>query len=541
MENIVSQEKKLIKLSKKTSFLIDDFFCLVNNKNAFFFLDQETVKKIEETREFINYLINKEIKVYGLSTGFADLRNRVIPKHSLSQLSINLIRSHDAAIGNYMPLHIVRGAMILRCHSLSFGNSGMSKEGLNVLIQMINSNIIPLVPETGSLGASGDLAFLARLGMAMMGEKVPVNHQGQVINANIALQVESIPPFIPKAKEGLALINGTPFLTSYAAIAYKRLKNCLNHLPALLSLFLTSVNANKSAFYQSIHNVRGNIHQSNFAKMLLKLLPENELLEYTDQQDDYCIRCLPQILGPRYYTILQQEQVLESELNAVTDNPLIFKNEEISPDVSNLEKLSFNGSSWCVISGGNFHGENISTSCDIIRLQNAKIALTLERQITYMLNPFRNKDALPCYLINSEKDEGLRSGFMIAQYTANALTHKICHNAAPVGTMNLTSGNESEDIVSYGATAAQKMFEQVEYLEELLAIYLTTALQAYSLSKYKSNRTGSFAEEVFSLLSREMKFPRTDDESLNPLFEENLKLIRSQKLVNHLQSLIYSL
>ncbi|MCH9632637.1 MAG: Histidine ammonia-lyase [Chlamydiae bacterium] len=538
MEMISSKDTNLVKLSKSTMFSIDYFCSLVNDVKTSFYLDHVTVKKLDETRDFIDYLVNQKITVYGLSTGFADLRDKIIPKKLLSQLSKNLIRSHDAAVGNHMPMEVVKGAMILRVHSLSMGNSGMSKEGIEVLIQMLNSDIIPLVPETGSLGASGDLAFLSRLGMAMMGEKVLVNYQGTEMDADAALKSAGITPFFPKSKEGLALINGTSFLTSYAAIAYKRLKNCLNHLPAMLSLFLTAVNTNKSAFYQSMHNVRGNTHQSNFAKILCKILPENDLLEYSDQQDDYCIRCLPQILGPRFYTILEQEKILEAELNAVTDNPLIFKGNEISAEVSGLEKITFNGSPWCVISGGNFHGENIATSCDIIRLQNAKIALTLERQMTYMLNPFRNKGALPCYLINSKEKEGLYSGFMIAQYTANALTQKICHKAAPVGTTNLTSGNESEDIVSYAATAAQKLLEQVSYLEELFAIYLTTALQAYSLSKYKSTESDSFAENVFSLLSEEMEFPRTDDESLSNLFEENLKLIRSEKIVNRLPSML---
>jgi histidine ammonia-lyase len=515
-----------VELSQSYWMNLSDFHtCL--NKPTQFFVNQEAIDRLDETRSFIDYLLQKEYSVYGLTTGFGDLRNTSISADEAGLLSLNLIRSHDAGIGKPLSKEITLGAMILRAHSLSKGHSGFSKESLTVLLQMINARIIPEVPSTGSLGASGDLAFLARIGRAMAGEDVPVDYQGQKMSASDALRLESISCFEPKAKEGLALTNGTSFMASMLAIAYLEELQCLENLIALTGVFLNSVQAIDAAFYESIHNVRYQKGQILVARLLRPFFENSTLIDRYEVQNDYCIRCLPQIYGPKFELILEQRKRIEQELNAITDNPLIFKNSEITSDVLANRIIPFDNNKWAVLSGGNFHGENLTSYADTIAIANAKIALTIERQLTYLLNPFRNKQKLPIYLIPDENKIGLKSGLMITQYTANGLTHKICLLAQPSSTMNLTSANESEDIVSYGATACQKLLKQIVYFKELLAIYLVTCAQAYSLAKKDSSIQNPLVEQIFSEIQEKMLFPITEDTSFDQKYRIAFDLLES--------------
>ncbi len=486
-------------------------------------ISPETENRLNETREFIDFILDQKIQVYGITTGFADLRNTFVPPENAALLSRNLIRSHDAGIGANMAPEITLRAMIIRSHTLAKGYSGFSISSLTTLVEMINHKIIPLIPCTGSLGASGDLAYLARLGRAMMGDPVPVFFQGQVTSAHEALRICSIKPFDPTAKEGLALINGTTFMASMISIAYEKEMQCIKNLIALTGLFLNAIGAVDTAFYASLHNVRFQRGQSWVAQELLKWLEGVE--NRNEIQNDYSIRCLPQIYGPRFELILEQKHKIECELNAITDNPLIFRNEEITADVSSL--LNFKDSTWAIISGGNFHGENLTAIADLISLSNAKIALTIERQLTYMMNPSRNKQRFPTYLLGPSGKTGLQSGFMITQYTANALTHKICLLAHPSGAMNLTSANESEDIVSYGATACQRLLEQVGLLKELLSIYLVAVGQAYSIARPKMLKRNKLAEIVFDIIQAQFSFPHSEDAGFGDRYKMASELLDS--------------
>ena len=438
--------------------------------------------RLNKTRRFINHLLENNIKVYGLTTGFADLRNCPVSPNDAALLSNNIIESHDAGIGPSLPKDVVLGAMVTRAVSLAKGHSGFQIESLMTLIDMINHEIIPFVPQTGSLGASGDLAFLARVGRAMRGDDVPVWFQDDIISAKKALKLAKISPFAPQAKEGLAMTNGTSFMISMMSIAYLKEINAFENILAMQGLFLNAVGAVDAAFNGCIQEVRKQEGQAEIAKILSGYLKDSPFIDFMGIQDDYCIRCLPQLLGPKLEMILAQRLKIESELDAVTDNPLIFKDYEISDDVYKGRMIPFEGENWVVLSGGNFHGECITSMADTIAIANAKIAFTMERQITYMLNPFRNKNRLPAYLVPRS---GLSSGYMITQYTANGLTQKIAALASPTSPFNITSANESEDVVSYGATAAQRLLEQIERLEELNTIYLTVSVQAYSIARKK--------------------------------------------------------
>jgi len=524
-------------LGKKYTFNLKNFHDVVFN-NSHVKICPEAANRLDETRKFVDHLLENNIKVYGLSTGFADLRNQSIDPNQAALLSCNLIESHDAGIGSSLPLDVVLGAMAVRASSLAKGHSAFQRTSLETLVAMINSKIIPFIPKTGSLGASGDLAFLARVGRAMKGEDVLVSYKGKVVSAREALKSEGITPFNPLAKEGLAVTNGTSFMISMLSIAYIQEINELENLLALQGLFYNAIGAIDAAFNNCVQNVRNQTGQEMVSTILSRHFASSPFIDFTGVQDDYCIRCIPQIFGPKIETILEQFPKIERELDAVTDNPLFFKDKEISSDVNPDRYFTFKGEKWAVLSGGNFHGEYITTIADTMCAANAKIALTIERQITYMLNPYRNKNKLPCYLITDPSLIGLASGYMITQYTANALTQKIAQLGMPTSIFNITSANESEDVVSYGASAAERLLEQIQLLHELLVIYLTVAIQAYSIVRQKhlnkGNRISSdlLAEQLFqkiqSLTGEE--YPTTIETNFERKYQAASEILSSDAL-----------
>lgn len=524
----------MIKLGKKHFFGLREFHDVVF-KNAKIQISQLAEERLKKTRHFVDYLLKNNIKVYGLTTGFADLRNKSVSPDQAAQLSCNLIESHDAGIGPSLPKDVILGAMVVRASSLAKGHSGFQINSLQTLVEMTNHQIIPFIPKTGSLGASGDLAFLARMGRAMMGKDVPVWFEGQQTSACKALKKVGIAPFMPLAKEGLAVTNGTSFMISMLAIAFLKEYHELENILALQGLFLNAVGATKAAFNQNIQEVRDQKGQEKVAEILSRHFASSPFVDPENVQDDYCIRCLPQILGPKIEIILEQQIKIERELNAVTDNPLFFENEEITPDVDINRIFSFENDQWAVLSGGNFHGECITTIADTIATANAKIALTLERQITFLLNPFRNKNKLPCYLITDQEHLGLLSGYMITQYTANALTQKIAHLGTPTSIYNITSANESEDIVSYGATAAERLLEQQERMHELFSIYLTVVVQAYSIVRNKWLKEDKhipselIAEKIFQKIQActQDSYPFVSEESFERRYEQASEILTS--------------
>jgi histidine ammonia-lyase len=511
------EEKKGVRLS------LEDFDRLLVSRSAPS-LSPAQQARMEEVRAFIEYLLEKKIRVYGLTTGFADLRNFSVDADKAALLSRNMILSHDAGIGPPLPSSVTYGAMYLRAHSLAQGYSGFSLESMTTLLKMIEAEIIPEIPSTGSLGASGDLAFLARLGRAMMGEEVPVTFGGERMSATQALARARIAPMIPKAKEGLALTNGTPFMASMVAQSYSRILRFYDRLFPLLGLFLSAVDAVDDAFCTSIQTVRNQRGQEHVAALLRPYL---SVVESSEVQNDYCIRCLPQILGPKLEVVWEQREKIERELNAVTDNPLIFRGEEISPDIRTSQRIHFQGLDWAVVSGGNFHGETSATVADILAITNAKVALTLERQITYLFNPARNGHKLPVYLIPDRRSAGYQSGFMITQYTANALAHKISLLAHPASAMNITSANEAEDVVSYGATAAHKLYDQAGLLEELLAIYLLASTQAYAIARQNQRQRNRACEDLYEFFAQHLQLPQMEDQSFDHKYRVALSLIQS--------------
>jgi histidine ammonia-lyase len=414
---------------------------------------------------------------------------------------------------------------------------------------MINNRIIPQIPKTGSLGASGDLAFLARMARAMKGDDVPVWYKNQTMSARKALKIAGIQPFEPLAKEGLAITNGTSFIISMLSKAYLQQLNELENILALQGLFFNAIGATNTAFNQSIHKIRDHTGQMLVSQILSKHFEYTTFSDPSRVQDDYCIRCLPQIFGPKIEIIIEQYEKIQTELNAVTDNPLFFKGEEISNDVDPKKIWSVNNECWTVLSGGNFHGECLTTIADTLCASNAKIAFTLERQISYMLNPYRNRNHLPIHLITDTSKTGLLSGYMITQYTANALVQRIAQLGTPTTIFNITSGNETEDIVSYGSTAAERLLEQLQYLHELNAIYLTVATQAYSISRMAHLAKGKaiskklLAEQIFQKIQdiTEEEYPTLKDENFERRYSQAFKTLDSGILQLIMKNPLYSI
>jgi histidine ammonia-lyase len=524
--------KNQIDIGAHRIFTLDDFQDLLLRRVELV-LGEKAKARLEETRKFIDYALEKNLKIYGLTTGFADLRDKVVSPEDAGQLSINIIRSHDAGIGEPIERSIVRGAMILRANALSKGNSGFQEKSLQTLIGMINHDIIPEIGSFGSLGASGDLAPLARLGRAMQGDDVEVFYRGEKMMAGEALSRAQIKPFVPSAKEGLALTNGTSFMASMGAIGYLRQLHLFENMISLVTLYANCMEAVDAAFSKSIQNVRHQAGQTLVADILRILFEDSPFIDKKGIQDDYSLRCLPQIIGAKLEPFLNLKKVIFNELDAVTDNPLIFKNEEISSDVPEGRRIPFGGDEWSVLSGGNFHGETLATALDTLRALNSKLALTLERHMTVLNNPSRNKNKFPAYLIGDEKNVGLLSGFMIPQYTGNGIAQKICDLADPVTKYNMTSGNESEDIVSYGYSSGLKWLEQLKAFENLIVVYTTMVAQAYSLKRdsFETPLDQSLlSERLFSHIQKATAFPMNGDRPFDQVFKTLKALLATNVL-----------
>lgn len=536
----------MIKIGKKHKLGLFQFQDVLFNQKSLE-ICPHVFEDLQKTRDFIDFVLENNIEVYGITTGLADLRNQKVSPSEAAQFSCNLIESHDAGIGDPIPQEVTLGAMIARASSLAKGHSGFQLSSLKTLVQMINKRIIPQVPKTGSLGASGDLAFLARMARAMKGDDVPVWYNNEVISAGLALRIADIQPFEPLAKEGLAVTNGTSFIISMLSIAYLQELRELENILALQGLFLNAIGSANAAFSESIHQVRGHIGQGLVARILSKHFAFTSFSDQYRIQDDYCIRCIPQIFGPKIEIILEQFKKIEIELDAVTDNPLFFKNDEIV-GVDSSKILSVSGDLWAVLSGGNFHGECLTTIADTICAANVKIAYTLERQISYMLNPYRNKGHLPIYLITDTSQSGLLSGYMITQYTANALVQRIAQLGTPTAIFNITSGNEAEDIVSYGATAAERLLEQLQYLRELNAVYLTVAVQAYAIMRVAHKSAGKvicpdlLSEKIFEKIQdfTEEEYPTMKEENFDRRYSQSLKVLESGILGVIMENPLYS-
>ena len=458
---------------------------LANGQSSQINISGEAWDRISENRDYLENILKKGDTYYGINTGFGSLCNVRIAPDELSLLQENLVCSHACGMGDEVPEEIVRLMLLLKIHGLSQGYSGVRKELVQRLIDFYNLGILPVVYELGSLGASGDLAPLAHLSLPVLG-KGWVNYQGEKRQAMDVLQEIGIEPMPLAAKEGLALLNGTQFMSSYGTwsiMEAKRLSAWANVIGALSAdAFL----AKSEPFRHGIHRVRPHKGQIDTAQHLLDLLAGSELqaLPKEQVQDPYSFRCMPQVHGATADVIDTVNKVFEIEINSVTDNPIVFHDED------------------AIVSGGNFHGQPMALHLDFLAIALAELGNISERR-TYLL--VSGQRGLPPFLA---PEAGLNSGFMIAQYTAAAIVSQSKQYCTPASIDSIVSSNGQEDHVSMGANAATKLRKVVLNVQRVLAIELLTAAQALDMRKPK--KTSPALEKLWSALRTSIPFMDKD-------------------------------
>ena len=420
-------------------------------------LIESSWEDIDRSRRVVDQLIERGETVYGLNTGFGLLANKKISTSDLTQLQINLVRSHCAGTGPPMNGRVVRLMMLLKLASLSRGYSGVRREVIHSLLNCLNDQLYPLIPERGSVGASGDLAPLAHLALALIGEGEFLS-DGRPRSARECFAERDIKPLQLESKEGLALLNGTQAST---ALALSALLDAQRSFRAAIIAGALSVDAAKGSdtpFDPRIHAIRNHESQVRCAAFYRDLLSDSEIREShrdcTRVQDPYSLRCQPQVMGACLESLLHAQSVLIRESNGVSDNPLVF-----SDDTS-------------MLSGGNFHAEPVAIVADQIAVAVAEIGALSERRTALLID--KHLSNLPPFLV---RDGGLNSGFMIPQVTAAALVSENKHLATPCSTDSLPTSANQEDHVSMATYAARRLAQMVDNLNSIVAIELLAACQ----------------------------------------------------------------
>lgn len=443
-------------------------------------IDENTKSRVEKTRKYLDEKsLQSESPIYGVNTGFGSLCNTVIDKNQLSTLQENLLRSHACGTGEEVPAEIVKFMLLLKVRGLSMGYSGVSLETLQRLVDLINHNIMPVVYQQGSLGASGDLSPLAHLSLPLIGEG-EVYFLGHKIDASEALQRNKLTPVKLQSKEGLALINGTQFMSAYAVWCAGRAMELSDTACKIAAMSLDAYDGRVEPFDPGIHKIRPHQGQQHIAAKMLAILQGSEIASApkTQVQDPYSFRCIPQVAGASYDAIQFAKQIIETEINSVTDNPLVLADEDK------------------VISGGNFHGQPLALQLDYLAIALAELGSISERRTYKLIGGQHN---LPPYLT---PNPGLNSGFMIPQYTAASLVSQNKQLCTPSSVDTIDSSNGQEDHVSMGANAATKCFRVLENVRSIFAIELFTAAQALDFRRpAKSSETiERLHEQVRSLV-----------------------------------------
>lgn len=427
--------------------------------------------EVIQCRKYLdNILKNTDEVHYGINTGFGALSQKIISKNDLKKLQINLVRSHCTGVGEPLEKSIVRASMLLRLQCLLRGFSGVRVEVIELIKSFLNYDITPVVPSKGSVGASGDLAPLAHMALCYIGEG-DVIYKNKIRKSADVLKELKLKPLELEAKEGLALINGTSVLTALGALAVYESKALFDWANIISALTIDAMQGSIKPFHELIHSLKPHEGQLLVAKKIESLLKGSKILENHTHcgrvQDPYSIRCIPQVHGAIYQTLKHAESVLETEMNSVTDNPLIFVQEKK------------------ILSGGNFHGEAASFVMDYLAMGLSELANISERRIEKMMNPSFSQ--LPAFLI---KDSGLNSGFMIAQVTAAALASENKIFAHPATIDNVPTSTDKEDHVSMGVTSGLKLHQVLKNTQYVLAIELMCSCQCLEfLRPHKSSKT----------------------------------------------------
>jgi histidine ammonia-lyase len=431
---------------------------IVNNKQIK--LSDDAKARIVKCRTYLDEkLANNDQPIYGINTGFGSLHSTKISNENLVQLQENLLLSHACGTGDLVPHEIIKIMLLLKVQSLSYGHSAAQLDTVERLIYFFNNNILPVVFELGSLGASGDLAPLAHLSLPLIGEGnvyVKEHSTFKIQHSKLVMQAHNLKPITLKSKEGLALINGTQFMSAYGVYCLIKANQLLNKTDFIASISIDAFDCRLEPFHHLLHDVRPHKGQIATAKKIVEILADSEIAKQhkVQVQDQYAFRCIPQVHGASKDAIEHINKIFTTEINAVTDNPNVFAEEDL------------------ILSGGNFHGQTLAIHLDFLAIALAELGSISERRTYQLISGQRN---LPAFLVSNP---GLNSGFMIPQYTAASIVSQNKQLCTPASVDSIVSSNGQEDHVSMGANAATKCLRVVKNLERIVAIELLNASQA---------------------------------------------------------------
>ncbi len=441
---------------------------------------------------------------YGINTGFGYLQNVKIDKGQLEELQSNLLKSHACGMGEEVPRDIVKLMLALKIKSLSYGHSGVQTASVERLVDMYNHDVLPVIYTQGSLGASGDLAPLSHLSLPLIGLG-EVNYKGQKLPAAEVLKTLGWEPIALQSKEGLALINGTQFMTAYGMHNLVQAYRLLQWADIIAAISFDAFDCVPGPFHDKIHSIRSHKGQVDTAKRMNELLSGSELLVKAKSrvQDPYSFRCIPQVHGASKDSFEYVLSVFIKEINSVTDNPNIFPDEDL------------------IVSGGNFHGQPLALTLDFLSIAMSELANISERR-TYQL--ISGQHGLPLFLV---KQPGLHSGFMIPQYTAAGIVSENKQLCTPSSVDSISSSNNQEDHVSMGANGATKCKRVMDNVEKVLAIELLTAAQA--LEYRRPLKSSAYIESIMTEFRKTVSFNEAD-RILRDDMMQAVEFIRKQPL-----------
>jgi histidine ammonia-lyase len=469
---------------------------------------------VAASRAAVERAVATQRAVYGVTTGFGALSHRTIPPEKARELQVSLVRSHASGTGPALPPDVVRGLVLLRLNSLARGHSGVRPELLDRMVDLLNRDLVPWIPEQGSVGASGDLAPLAHLGLALIGEGAFVDPRtGAIETARTVLAREGIAPVELVEKEGVALLNGTALMASYLALAVADLSALCDAAVIAIALSFDALEGDPGSLDDRLGEVRNSPEQREAARAVRALLAGSSLASHRTAwvgQDPYTLRCVPQVLAAVRLALGFAEGIAVRELNAVTDNPVIFEGDEF-------------------VNGGNFHGQPLALGLDTLALATQYLAAFSERRIARMLHPALNH-GLPAFLAPAP---GVSSGFMIPQYLAAALVNENATLVHPASAASLPTSADQEDFVSMGPWAGVKLRRVLANTRKVVAVEWIVSGQGLEL---RHPRTGGRGSEVALRVLRSRVAPWSVDRSPAADIERISALIEDGTLVREVRS-----
>lgn len=465
-------------------------------------VSEDAMGRVERSRELLEERVEAGDTIYGVNTGFGDLADRSIPLEKITELQHNIARSHAAGVGDPLEEDEARAVMLLRLNSLLQGNSGVRPAVVETLVDALNADLYPHIPRKGSVGASGDLAPLAHMALALIGEGEAMQDGAWVASEEV-LQRAGIEPLTLHEKEGLALVNGTNVMAALGCLAAHDSRTLLASADTAAAVSMEALEAVRDAFIPEIHELRPHPGQQETARNIRLLTDGSGLMQGSDEtdrvQDSYSLRCVPQVHGASRDALDHVEEVLEREINSVTDNPLVLDDGR-------------------VVSGGNFHGQPLALALDHLTAAVSEIGSISERRTAKLVDADNNA-GLPSFLV---EDSGLESGLMVPQYTAAALASENRVLSHPSSTDTVPTSANQEDHVSMGMNGANHLCEVIGNVRTILAVELLTGTQGLHLRDGEPGNGTAAAHDIV----RDRIEPVTGDRRFGPDIEELDELIR---------------